>query len=295
MKVRSHPIGMTTRHTCLALLVALIWGSNFVFIRLGLNEAPPLTFLALRFAAVAIPAVLFVPPPTVSWRLVVLIGLATNLGQFVLAYSAMAHGMPTGLVGVVLQVQVLFTAVLAALHLHENPGRSGWIGMGVGCFGLAILAAFRGGNTPLLGVVLTVAAGLSWAIGNVAARRAKAPGLPLVVWSGVAALPGVIVLALVFEGPTSASQAVMHLSWQSWACTGYTAVVSTLIGYGLWNHLLRTNPAHLVTRFALLIPAVSLAAAWLAFSETPSVGELVGSVVIVVGVCMTTFLVENST
>lgn len=290
MKTRSHSIGMTTRHTLLALLVALIWGSNFVFIRVGLNEAPPLTFLALRFAAVAIPAVFFVPPPKVSWRLVVLIGLATNLGQFVFAYCAMAYGMPTGLVGVVLQVQVLFTAVFAALHLHENPGRFGWLGMGIGCVGLAILASFRGDSTPLLGVALAIAAGLSWAVGNVAARRAKAPGLPLVVWSGAAALPGVIGLALVFEGPVAASQAVLLLSWQGWACTGYTVVVSTLIGYGLWNHLLGSNPAHLVTRFALLIPAVSLAAAWRAFGEAPSLGELVGSFVIVVGVCMTALL-----
>ena len=52
----------------LALLVVLVWGVNFVVIKVGLNGMPPMLLGALRFALVAFPAVLIVPRPKASWR-----------------------------------------------------------------------------------------------------------------------------------------------------------------------------------------------------------------------------------
>lgn len=276
---------MSSRHAVLATLVAIIWGSNFVFISVGLAECPPLTFLVLRFALVALPAVFLVKLPHGHWRHIILIGLMTNVGQFTLFYTAIAAGMPAGLVGVVLQIQVVFTTILAAIFLHEKPGARAVGAMIVACIGLATLGAFRAEATPLLGVLLTVAAGVSWAVGNVIARSTTGvTGMSLVVWTGVVALPGFFVLALMGEGAATMIHATQNLSWQGWAATGYTAIISTLIGYGLWNHLLTQNPTHAVTRFALLIPAVSLISAWLVLGDQPNPGELMGSLIAIAGV-----------
>ncbi|MCU1560837.1 EamA family transporter, partial [Mycetocola sp.] len=54
---------MSLRHSLLALLVAVIWGVNFVAIDEGLAGVPPLVFVAMRFLLVAIPAVFFLRPP----------------------------------------------------------------------------------------------------------------------------------------------------------------------------------------------------------------------------------------
>ena len=95
-----------------------------------------------------------------------------SLGQFALLYTALAVGMPAGLASLVLQAQVVVTALLSGLLLHERPTRPQVIGILVGVVGLGVVAVGRSAATPALGLVLVVAAATSWAVGNVAARRA---------------------------------------------------------------------------------------------------------------------------
>ena len=88
---------MRRRDTALAVLVALIWGTNFVAIRTGIDSVPPFLFLAVRFVVVCVPAVFLVRRPGLPWRDLALIGLFTSLGQFALMYLALHLGMPPGL------------------------------------------------------------------------------------------------------------------------------------------------------------------------------------------------------
>ena len=106
---------MPPRHIALAVLVAVIWGANYVVIDLGLGDLPPTLFVALRFVVVLVPAIAFVPRPLVPWRDVMTVGLFMSLGQFALLYTALAVGMPAGLASLVLQAQVGLTVVIAAL------------------------------------------------------------------------------------------------------------------------------------------------------------------------------------
>jgi O-acetylserine/cysteine efflux transporter len=55
-------------HVLLALAVIAVWGSNFVVIKLGLAQLPPLLFAALRFTLAALPLVFILPRPAVPWR-----------------------------------------------------------------------------------------------------------------------------------------------------------------------------------------------------------------------------------
>ena len=87
---------MTRRDSLLGLMVALIWGVNFVVIDEGLQGVPPLTFVALRFTAVLVPALFFVPRPDVPWKDLALVGGFMSLGQFGLLYTALHVGMPPG-------------------------------------------------------------------------------------------------------------------------------------------------------------------------------------------------------
>ena len=125
---------MPPRHIALAVLVAVIWGANFVVIDLGLGDLPPTLFVALRFVVVLVPAIALVPRPLVPWRDVLLVGVFMSLGQFALLYTALAVGMPAGLASLVLQAQVGLTVVIAALALQRAaeppPGRRGARGRG---------------------------------------------------------------------------------------------------------------------------------------------------------------------
>lgn len=281
--------GMKPKDTVLAIFVALIWGSNFVVIDAGLADIPPLLFTAMRFILVAIPAVFLVRPPGVGWRNVVLIGLFMCAGQFSLVYLSLHLGMPPGLTSLVLQAQVLLTVLLSTAFLGESPTRKQLLGVTVGAAGLVIVAVGHSAIAPILPLILVLGAALSWAIGNVLARKVKArSGLSLVVWSGLAVPAPLLLLSLLVEGPHAIGRAVTHLSPTAVASTMFTAYISSLLGYGIWNTLLSRYPVGKVTPFALLVPVAGLVAAWIVQGEVPSALESLGGALLLVGVAITT-------
>ncbi len=275
---------MTARHSLLALLVVVIWGANFVIIDAGLVGVPPLVFLALRFLAVSIPAIFLIKPPAIGWKNILLIGSFLSLGQFTLLYLALSLGMPPGLASLVLQTQVIFTIVISAVFLRENPTRRQLIGTAVGMLGLAIVVFGHSAAAPWLPLVVTLGSGLSWSIGNVMARRAKAAsGLGLVVWSGAIVPLPALGLALVVDSPPVVWDALTHLSTAAILSTLYTAVAASLVGYGIWNTLLARYPTSAVVPFTLLVPVVGIIAAWIVQREEPTLTELVGGAIMLAG------------
>ena len=121
---------MPARSTALLVLVAFIWGVNFVAIHVGLDHFPPLLFSALRFTLVAIPAVFFVKRPPVAWRYVAAVGFMLGVVKFGLVFISIDIGLPAGLASLAIQVQVLFTIFIAAIVLKERPRRDQLIGAG---------------------------------------------------------------------------------------------------------------------------------------------------------------------
>lgn len=288
---------MPARHVALALLVVVIWGSNFVVIDMGVADVPPTVLLAVRFALVLVPALWLVPRPSVPWRDVVAVGLFMSLGQFSLLYTALAFGMPAGLASLVLQAQVVLTVVAAAVALRERPSPRQLIGVIIGALGLGIVALGRSEATPALGLLLVVAAATSWAIGNVAARRAASHatseptalgGLSMTVWSATVVPLPLVGLALLIEGPSAVADAILHPTAGAVFSTLYTAWLATLVGYGIWNTLLARHPASAVVPFAMLVPVVGITVGWLAQGEVPGVWEITGGVVLLLGVAVTT-------
>jgi O-acetylserine/cysteine efflux transporter len=273
----------------LACLTATIWGINFVVIDDGIGHVPPLTFAAIRFTVVALPAVFLVKRPAARFRDIAMVGLFMSVGQFGLLYSALHLGMPPGLASLVLQAQVIFTVLIALLRLGEHPQRATVAGIAVGTVGLAVVAVGRTSATPALAFVLTLGAALSWACGNVLARRiGSASGLSLTVWSATIVPAPLLAMSLLLDGPHRVVHSIEHLPTSALLSTAYTAYLASLVGYGIWNTLLARYPAGLVAPFALLVPPVGIATAWLAQGERPGPAEALGGALLLVGVAVTT-------
>lgn len=278
---------MSPRHALLGLLVAVIWGLNFLSIRFGVDDIPPLLFLAIRFLFVTIPAVFFIKPPGIGWKNLVLIGSFMSLGQFALLYVSMALGMPPGLASLLLQTQVVLTVIVAAIVLRERPTRAQIAGIAIGMLGLAVVVASHSAVAPWFPLVIILLAALSWAIGNVLARRAKAAsGLSLVVWSGAVVPIPAFALSLIIETPPVVFEALGNFTLNAVLSTVYTVVFASLIGYGIWNTLLARYPAGAVVPFTLLVPIVGIVSAWLVLGELPTVLELVGGAVMLTGLAI---------
>ncbi|WP_435860960.1 EamA family transporter [Streptomyces morookaense] len=279
---------MRPLHLALGVLVAALWGVNFVVIDIGLGHFPPLLFCALRFLAAAVPAVLLVGPPRVRWRWVVAVGLVLGVAKFGLLFIGMHAGMPAGLSSLVLQVQAVFTALFAMAALGERPGRVRLLGMGVALAGIVVAAVDEGTSGPLTGFALVVAAAAFWGVSNVLTRKAAPPdALRFMVWvSAVPVLP-LLLLSLLFEGPAADAEALRSLDWSGAGAVVYVAWITTLLGFGVWGFLLRTYDATTVAPFSLLVPVFGMSSAALLLGEDVSPLRWCAGALLVGGVALT--------
>lgn len=282
---------MTTRDRLLALLVALLWGLNFLAIRIGLDHFPPFFFAGLRFLVIAVPVLLFVPRPRVRWRWLLLFGTGFGTMQFAFLFLAIASGMPTGLASLVLQASAPFTVLLGAVLLKERVSARQLAGIGVAILGMVVIAWDRALTAALLPVLLTVLAALGWALGNMGNRLARPDSaLRLTLWmTTVPPLP-LLALSAVIEGPTvwwdATGRAFTADGWPGLVALAYIVLPSTIVGSGIWTALHSRYPAGVVAPFSLLIPVVGVAGAWVALGEVPTVVSLLGGLIVIAGVVL---------
>lgn len=284
----AHTGRVPLRDRLLALVVAVCWGVNFPATTIALQHFPPLLMVALRFTVIAIPTVLLVPRPQVPARWLLGVGLGLGTMQFGLLYVAMAIGMPSGLASIVLQASGPFTVVLGAVFLRERLSGRQIVGLLVAVLGLSVIAAHRSQVAAVVPVLLTVGAGLGWAIGKICSRQARAPRpLHLTLWMSVVPPLPLLGLSLIFEGPRRDWDALRTtLTWDALpAVLGllYIVVIATLVGYGLWNTLLSRHPSNVVAPFSMLVPVTGVLSSWLFFGEVPDVVELAAGVLVIGG------------
>ncbi|MET9476403.1 EamA family transporter [Streptomyces sp. NPDC002917] len=279
---------MRPLHIALAALVAAVWGVNFVVIEVGLGHFPPLLFSALRFLVAALPAVFFVGRPKVAWKWIVGVGLVLGVAKFGLLFIGMDRGMPAGLSSLVLQVQAVFTALIAATALGERPGRVRVLGMAVALAGIGVAAVDEGASGPVLAFVLVIAAAACWGVSNVLTRKAAPPdSLNFMVWVSTVPVLPLLGLSLLFEGWDRDADALAALDWSGVGIIVYVAWITTVFGFGAWGFLLRHYPASSVAPFTLLVPVFGMSSAALLLDESVSPLRWCAAALLVGGVALT--------
>ena len=282
---------MTTRERLLAVLVAVLWGLNFLAIHLSLEQFPPFFLVALRFALMALPTILLVPLPDVPLRWLIGYGLGFGTLQFLFLYWALATGMPVGLASLVLQASAPFTVLLGATVLRERLDRGQVAGILLAVAGLTVIGAQQVGTAALGPFLLTLLGALGWALGNLSSRLAR-PSKPLhlTLWMSVVPVAPMLATSLWIEGPDRIARSFLGLgtSIGLWSLAGlaYTILLGTVVGSGLWTWLLSRHPAARVAPFSMLVPVVGLLTAWVALGETLSAVEIVGAGIVVLGVLL---------
>ncbi|WP_353952159.1 EamA family transporter [Knoellia sp. S7-12] len=282
---------MPARHRLLAMLVAVLWGMNFIAIHASLEQFPPFFTGALRWLPLALAAVLFVPKPDVAWRWILLYGLGFGILQFTFLYWGMATGMPAGLASLVLQSSAPFTVVLGALLGERLSPRRG-LGVLIAVGGLAVVGSQRGDVSAVWPFVLTVLGGLGWAFGNLAVRRARTTQpFQLTMWMSVVPPIPMLALSLLVEGPerivSSLTSVGSSVGGAAVAGLLYTSLIATVVGTGIWSWLMARHPAGTVAPFSMLVPVTGLTSAWVLLGERPTAIEWVGCAIVVAGVLIT--------
>jgi O-acetylserine/cysteine efflux transporter len=281
---------MQPRDILLALLTVTIWGFNFVVIRIGLQDLPPLLFSAVRFIFSALPLVFFIKRPAIPWRLLAGFGLFQFALQFALLFCGMKLGLAAGLASLVIQLQAFFSIGLAILILKERPRAAPLIGACIAFAGMALVASQLQGSATLIGFILVVCAGLSWASANIFTKAiGPVNPLSLVVWGSLIASPPLLLVSLCIEGPSAWAEAAARFNWISVAAVLFQSYPNTIVGYGIWSMLMRKYPTATIAPFSLLVPVVGMLSATVVLGESLQWWKIVAGLLVLGGLAMNQF------
>ncbi|MGN6388643.1 MAG: EamA family transporter [Burkholderiaceae bacterium] len=301
-----HATRLSGRDLAAALAVVLIWGTNFVAMKLALRDFTPFQLGVARYVFAVLPLLLLVRPPKMAWKWVGLYGLLQGVGQFGLLFFGLRVGMTAALASVLMQTQVFFTALLGFLLLGERPNRALQAGLllagaGLLCFGMNYAVPGAGGavgtsahaaTTPA-GFLLTLGAASMWAASNIVVRRAReaTPDFDVVafmVWSSLFPILPFAALTLAFDPPAMR----WHWTgapWSGWVAIAYLGWIATILAYALWAALLKRHAANRVAPFSLGVPVVGLTAGMLAFGETITGWQWAGIALVVAAMACVLF------
>jgi O-acetylserine/cysteine efflux transporter len=282
---------MSPRHLLLALVLVTVWGVNFVAIRWGVDEVPPLLLSALRYAFAALPAVFFIRPPRAPLAVLVGYGMLIGVMQFGLLFVAIKLGMPAGLASLVMQLQVFFTIGLAVLIMRERPPRAVQLLGAVAAFtGIGVIGVEHFEAAALIPLLMTIGAAFFWGAGNIVVKRAgNVDMLSFVVWSSLVPPVPLFLASLLIEGPQAVPTALANITWVGAGSLLFIAYASTVFGYGAWNYLLSRYPTGAVAPFTLLVPIAGIGSASLLLGERISGLEIAGSLLVLFGLAINVF------
>jgi drug/metabolite transporter (DMT)-like permease len=283
-------------------VVYVVWGSTYLAIRLGVRPDhgaafPPLIYAGFRFTAAGVLMLAFTvrrpaadgrPDPLGrrQWIAGSVIGIALLLGGNGLV-SVAEQRIPSGIAALVVATVPIWAALLGAMGGHERITTRHALGLVLGFSGVIALVAGTGsGRVQLTGVVIVVAASLSWAGGSVWSRTAPTVRRPLVM-TGIEMLAGG--LACFAVGFAVGEGHDLHLGQTStgaWLALVYLVVFGSLLAYTAYVWLLKTAPLSLVTTYAFVNPLVAILLGVLFVHEPFTARTLLATALIVAGVAL---------
>ncbi|WP_413991163.1 DMT family transporter [Labrys okinawensis] len=277
---------MSPMEIACALLVPLLWGFQFVVIKIGLTAFPPLFFLGLRFAIIAALVLPFVGRPT-RRELGPIVGISIFMGglNFGLVYAGLAHGQ-AGVSAVAFQLQTPFTVLLAWPLLGERPSLRIILGVAIAFGGVVLTVAAPTVQVELLPILLVIGAGLAMAIGNVLTKRyGPFEPLKLMAWVSLFTVPQVWAVSALLEHDQLAS---LHTSPpMPWLAFAYTVVLGGIAGFGLWFWLIAKCSMARIAPYGLLQTAYAIAAGVLFLHEPLTARLAAGALICICGVGIT--------
>lgn len=277
-------------HLLLTLLIVIIWGFNFVVIKLALNEVPPLTLCSIRFFLAIFPAIFFIKRPKIPVKLLISYGLTMFALQFTMVFASIYVGLPPGLASLLVQTQAFFTIMLATFILGEEVKPPQILGAIIAFTGIAMVASHTNGNIPVTGFLLILGAAFSWGLGNVISKKiASNHVVGLVIWGNLIALPPLLITTFVTEGISHFEYVLHHLNPLMVMLLAYLVYPTIIFSFASWSWLLHRYNAAIITPFSLLVPVVGMLSSSLVLQEPLHSWELWAALLVIVGLCVNLF------
>ncbi|BEP56055.1 DMT family transporter [Variovorax sp. V118] len=268
----------------------LIWSTGFIVARYGMPYAPPLKFLAVRYALslacfgvwVMLARVAW-PSKRAQWGHLAVTGVLMQAGYLGGVWAAVHAGMGAGLVALLVGIQPVLTAVWLSFNGGRISGRQ-WIGLALGFAGLVLVVSRKlgqGTEVNALTMGLAVMALLSITAGTLYQKRFVAP-------CDVRSASAVqMAAALLVTLPFAALEA-QAIEWNthSIGAMAWSVLALSLGGSSLLYMLIQRGTATAVTSLLYLVPPCTALMAWLLFAEPITWTTVLGIGLTAVGVSL---------
>ena len=268
--------------------LAIIWGYNWIMVKIGVAYAPPFTFAALRALLGAVMlfgvmAILRRPFEPRNLGALAVIGLLQTTGF--IGFSTWALNVAGAGKTVVLVYTMPFWIVLFGWPLLGERIRGlHWPAFAAGLTGLILLLDPKTGGS-LAGDVLAILAGLTWGLASIAAKRLyRSHDTDLIAVTAWQMLLGgfpLAIVALMVPAPP--------IEWSTplIVALAYNVIPATAVAWLLWMYALKRLPAGTAGMALLANPLVGVVAAWLQLGERPGPVEIGGMLLIGLALLLT--------
>jgi drug/metabolite transporter (DMT)-like permease len=276
-------------------LVCVVWGSTYLFIKLGVEVMPPYLLGGVRFSIagpVLVAACLAtgrrMPRDPATFIRVTFVGvLLLVMGNGLLNFSE-TH-LDSGLAALLLTTVPLWNTLLGMTGSRgERLAPAGWIGLIVALAGVGILAKpFESGvESSWIGVAAVLLSSLSWSSGTVYARRNLRGVDPVAASAIETAIAGPLMLGIHFLVERG-----QPVEWggQAWLAVGYLAVMGSLVGFTAFAFIAAHMSSSKVGTYAYVNPVVAVLLGWAFLSEAVTARLIVGGVTILSGLLLIYF------
>jgi O-acetylserine/cysteine efflux transporter len=271
-------------HLGLFLLIILVWGINFAVVKTGVDQIPPILFIALRFLVVAAILLPFAKLPRGHWPQVIGVSLTLGLLHFSLMFTGIKQ-VDASTAAIAIQLQVPFAALLAAIFFKDHFGWRRALGMAVSFVGVVVIAGeprFQGQYWALASII---AAACVWAVANIQIKAlAKVDGITLNAWVAALAVPQLLIASFLLEDGQVAAVADAELG--AYLAVLYNSVGVVIFGYSSWYWLLKRYNVNDVMAFTLLIPVVGVFAGVVFLGEVLTWVFIGGAAMTLIGVAI---------
>jgi len=268
----------------------LIWSTGFIVARYGMPYAPPLKFLAVRYALSLACFGLWVmlarvawPSKRAQWGHLAVTGVLMQAGYLGGVWAAVHAGMGAGLVALLVGIQPVLTAVWLSFNGGRISGRQ-WAGLALGFAGLVLVVSRKlgqGTEVNALTMALAVMALLSITAGTLYQKRFVAP-------CDVRSASAVqMAAALLVTLPFAALEA-QAIEWNthSIGAMAWSVLALSLGGSSLLYMLIQRGTATAVTSLLYLVPPCTALMAWLLFAEPITWTTVLGIGLTAIGVSL---------
>ena len=277
-------------------IVYVIWGTTYLGIRITNETLPPLIAAGTRFviAGTVLLAITIGrgdtegdPVGRPQWLAAFAVGallIAGGNGSVVLAERT----VPSGTVALIFALVPLWIALWDRFVGGGTLRVRVVLGIVLGAIGAALLVDdARVGGVPLSGLVLAVAASMSWAGGSLAARSARLPHRPFVGNAMVMIAGGAISLSWGIARGELALVDPARFSTDSLLALGYLVVFGSWIAFSAYLWLLRNARTSLVATYAWVTPMLAVYLGHLLKDEPLRARSVVAGAVVLTAVALT--------